>query len=81
MLKLHQHPVADNRFPQRYLFLAVQAYDKGELSEGELASLLRCDRVSAREIVQQYLTTMEMSDDGEVRGIQLESQYSLLGEK
>lgn len=81
LLNLQQHPVADNRFPDRYMFLAVQAYDQGELSEGELASILRCDRVRAREIVEQYLTTTEVSEDGEVRNVQLEPQYSLLGEK
>jgi Zn-dependent peptidase ImmA (M78 family) len=81
MLNLQQHPVTDDRFPDRYLFLAVQAFDQGELSEGELASLLRCDRVSARETVNKYLTTTEVSDDGEVRSVQMETQYSLLGEK
>ena len=81
MLNLQQHPVADNRFPDRYVFLAVQAYDQGELSEGELAAILRCDRVSAREIVEQYLTTTEVCDDGEIRNVQLESRYSLLGER
>ncbi|MFC1597320.1 ImmA/IrrE family metallo-endopeptidase [Planctomycetota bacterium] len=78
VLNLQQHPVADERFPDRYLFLAVQAYDKGELSEGELSDLLRCDRVTAREIVDRRLTTIEVSDEGEVRHIQLETQYSLL---
>ncbi|MEZ5943967.1 MAG: XRE family transcriptional regulator [Planctomycetaceae bacterium] len=81
MLNLQQHPVTDDRFPDRYVFLAVQAFDQGELTEGELASLLRCDRVSARETVNKYLTTTEVSDDGEVRSVQMETQYSLLGEK
>lgn len=81
MLNLQQHPVTDDRFPDRYVFLAVQAFDQGELSEGELASLLRCDRVSARETVNKYLTTTEVSDEGEVRSVQMETQYSLLGEK
>ena len=81
MLNLQQHPIADDCFPDRYVFLAVQAFDQGELSEGELASLLRCDRVSARETVNKYLTTTEVSDDGEVRSIQMETHYSLLGEK
>ncbi len=81
MLNLQQHPVTDDRFPDRYVFLAVQAFDQGELSEGELASILRCDRVSARETVNKYLTTTEVSDDGEVRSVQMETQYSLLGEK
>jgi Zn-dependent peptidase ImmA (M78 family)/transcriptional regulator with XRE-family HTH domain len=81
LLNLQQHPVKDDRFPDRYVFLAVQAFDQGELSEGELAALLRCDRVSARETVNRYLTTTEVSDDGEVRSVQLETQYSLLGEQ
>ncbi|WP_437193313.1 ImmA/IrrE family metallo-endopeptidase [Planctomicrobium sp. SH527] len=81
MLNLQQHPVTDGRFPDRYVFLAVQAFDQGDLSEGELASVLRCDRVSAREIVEQYLTTTEVSENGEIRSVQLETQYSLLGEK
>lgn len=78
MLNLRQHPVADERFPDRYVFLAVQAYDQGELSEGELSGLLRCDRVTAREIVDRRLTTTEISDEGEVRRFQLETQHSLL---
>lgn len=81
MLNLQQHPVADACLPDRYVFLAVQAFDQGELSEGDLASLLRCDRVSARETVNKYLTTTEMSDDGQVRSVQMETHYSLLGEK
>lgn len=81
MLDLQQHPVTDHRFSDRYVFLAVQAYDQGELSEGELASLLRCDRLSARETVKRYLTTTELSDDGEVHSVQLETQFSLLGAK
>lgn len=81
MLNLQQHPVTDERFPDRYVFLAVQAFDQGELSEGELASLLRCDRVSARETVNKYLTTTEVSEDGEVRSVQMDTQYSLLGEQ
>jgi Zn-dependent peptidase ImmA (M78 family) len=79
MLDLRQHPVADNRFPDRYVFLAVQAYDKGEVSEGELCGLLGCDRVTAREIVDRHLTTTTVSDDGEVQQIQLETHHSLLG--
>lgn len=78
LLSLKQHPVTTERFPDRYVFLAAQAYDRGELSEGELASLLRCDRVSAREAVEKFLTTVDVSDEGEVRQIQFESEFSLL---
>jgi hypothetical protein len=62
------------------VFLAVQAFDQGELSEGELAALLRCDRVTAREIVNQYLTTTELSEEGEIRSVQMQTRCSLLGD-
>ncbi len=78
MLNLQQQPVAGNRFPDRYEFLAVQAFDQGDLSEGELSALLRCDRVTAREIVDRRLTTTHVLDDGEIRQIQPDPQYSLL---
>jgi len=74
LLALQQYPVADERFPDRYIYLAVQAYDQGELSEGELAALLRCDRVTAREIVEQRLTTTgDVSDEGQARPLDFES--------
>ena len=75
ILALQQHPVTDESLPDRFIFLAVQAYDRGELSEGELASLLRCDRVTAREIVDNNLTaTGDVSDEGEARPLRFESQ-------
>ncbi len=78
LLQLQQHPTTDERFPDRYKFLAVQAYDRGDLSEGQLAGLLRCDRVAARETVERFLTAFELSDAGDVQQVQLESQQSLL---
>lgn len=78
MLNLEQHPVADERFPARYVFLAVQAHDKGELSEGELCDILRCDRITAREIADRHLTTTDVSAEGAICQIQLESNFSLL---
>lgn len=74
LLSLQKNPVTDDRFPDRYIFLATQAFDRGELSEGELAAILRCDRVSAREIVEKRLsTTGDVSDDGSVRRMDFES--------
>ncbi len=43
--------------PKRYLNLAVLAYEKGELSEGQLSRFLRTDRVSAREYVEKISTS------------------------
>jgi len=74
LLALQQNPLAEERFPDRYLFLAVHAFDRGELSEGELAAILRCDRVSAREIVEKRLSTAgDVSDDGQARLMDFES--------
>jgi Zn-dependent peptidase ImmA (M78 family)/DNA-binding XRE family transcriptional regulator len=45
---------AENMLPRRYLSMAVMAYDKGLLSEGQLARFLRSDRVSARVLVEEF---------------------------
>lgn len=36
--------------PDRYIMLALQAYERDDLSEGELADFLQCDVVEARRI-------------------------------
>ena len=52
-------------YPERYKYLAVEAYSEGKLSEGELAKLLRTDRVSARDIALRCQTRAdEISADG-----------------
>jgi Zn-dependent peptidase ImmA (M78 family) len=43
--------------PKRYMNLAVLAYEKGDLSEGQLSRFLRTDRVSARACVEQISTS------------------------
>ena len=82
LLGLPKHPVNCDALPDRYKYLAVHAYERGELSEGQLARFLRCDPVTAREIVTRYLTTSEVSSTGETLAIsaQAESQFSLLSE-
>ncbi len=52
----------DRRFPARYYQLAVTAYNKGDISEGQLAKYLDCDPVRAREIV------FEMSNPSVMEG-------------
>ena len=82
LLGLPKHSVNCDTLPDRYKYLAVHAYERGELSEGQLAQFLRCDPVTAREIVARYLTTSEVSNEGENLAIsaQAESQFSLLSE-
>lgn len=44
---------ATQRLPERYQYLAVEAFLSEQLSEGELARFLRVGRIDARRIVQQ----------------------------
>ncbi len=78
LLKLSPQPETPGRFPDRYVSLAIQAYDEELLSEGELAAMLRCDRVTAREIAAQHLTSTYVDDLGELQQLRLVSQASLL---
>src|SRR5690606_32378160 len=40
-------------YPKRYKLLAVEAFQEEKITEGQLAMLLRCSRVQAREIADQ----------------------------
>jgi Zn-dependent peptidase ImmA (M78 family)/transcriptional regulator with XRE-family HTH domain len=53
-----------SQYPERYKLLAVLAFEDGKLSEGQLASLLRCSRVEARQIVEDCSRTWGESDPG-----------------
>jgi Zn-dependent peptidase ImmA (M78 family)/DNA-binding XRE family transcriptional regulator len=80
LLELPSHPEANRPYPDRYLYLAVQAFEQAEISQGQLARFLRCDPVSARELVAECLTNLHIEDDGEQRNLQLEFHRSLLTE-
>jgi len=51
LLGLESIPVDDEPFSRRYLALAIEAWQSGELSEGQLARILRTDRVGARQMI------------------------------
>jgi Zn-dependent peptidase ImmA (M78 family)/DNA-binding XRE family transcriptional regulator len=56
----------DEIFSPRYLALAVEAWQQGELSEGQLARVLRTDRLGARELIQRIeRSAADGSDSGE----------------
>jgi Zn-dependent peptidase ImmA (M78 family) len=50
-------------FSPRYIALAVEAWQRGELSEGQLAGLLRTDRLGARETIQRLERSAADGDD------------------
>ena len=79
LLGLQPQRADDYAFPERYVFLAVNAYEKGEIGESDLADYLRSDIVSAREIAAKARTCQEIEPSGEERRLELELPRSLLG--
>ncbi len=81
MLGLRPQPIDDRSFPERYRFLAVGAYERGDIGDSDLAHYLRCDIVSAREIVAKTLSSREVAEGtGEERDVRLDFSKSLLTE-
>lgn len=78
ILKLESHHETSEAYPERYKYLAVHAFVQDEISEGELARFLRCDRVTSREVVQECLISLETTDDGQLSTVKREFQRSLL---
>ncbi len=70
---------ADRLLPLRYQLLAVRAYEEGNLTEGELARLLRVDRVSARRIVQELTHPVHLLDEGDVGALSIDLASSISG--
>lgn len=79
-LGLAPNPRDDRHLPLRYQFLAVRAYEEGNLTEGELARLLRVDRVSARRIVQELTHPLHILDEGEVAPLSVDLASSVSGQ-
>ena len=69
LLGLQPQPVNDFPFPERYKYLAVAAYERGEIGDSDLADYLRCDIVEAREIAATTLTSREMESTGEAERV------------
>lgn len=69
---------SEEPYPERYKYLAVQAFQEEKISEGQLAHFLRCDRVTAREIVEECLSRFEVDSDGNLDLLQLRFRESLL---
>ena len=66
LLGLAAHPVTDQKLPLRFLYLAAEAYSRGELSEGQLARFLRTDRAEARRTAARLASRDSVSDAGDV---------------
>jgi Zn-dependent peptidase ImmA (M78 family)/DNA-binding XRE family transcriptional regulator len=73
-----RHAKSDAPYPQRYKFLAVQAYRLGKISEGQLGKFLRCDPVRAREVVASCLDQSFVDADGRILARRMPFEKSLL---
>ncbi len=71
-LGLTPHQCDAKPFPVRYQLLAVRSYGEGNLTEGELARLLRMDRVSARDIVQMLTHPLHLLDEGSIASLSID---------
>ena len=78
-LGLSSHPHDDAPLPLRYQFLAVQAYVEGELTEGELCRVLRLDRLSARETVQDLTHSFHLMHEGDLMAIPIDPSSRVTG--
>ncbi len=67
-------------YPDRYKFLAVHAYERGELSEKELANYLRCDIWEARRVIQESMLSVEVDSEGRTHPMQADFETSLLAD-
>jgi hypothetical protein len=50
--------------PQRYVDLAISAFQAGQISEGQLAKYLRASRLAARELVEVSELRIHSEDNG-----------------
>lgn len=66
ILGLEPHPRTDHLLPLRYQYLAVETYQRGDLTEGQLARFLRVDRVEARRLVETLTNYYDVSATGQV---------------
>lgn len=77
ILDLPEQPAKEDLLPARYRYLAVTAYLRADLSEGQLARFLRTDRLEARRIVDDLAQFIDVSDDGQFDAVSLDLGESL----
>ncbi|MDZ7721062.1 MAG: XRE family transcriptional regulator [Balneolaceae bacterium] len=70
-LNIEELPQRDDMLPVRYQYLALYAFEKGMITEGQFAKFLRKNRVEARDFVME--NQFEIDDD-----LELEQPLSVL---
>jgi Zn-dependent peptidase ImmA (M78 family)/transcriptional regulator with XRE-family HTH domain len=79
LIHLSPHEPGLSNLPIRYEALAVQAYEAGLLTEGQLAERLMTDRVGARERVVAVKTQDQASENGVWQQVELDLALPLAG--
>ena len=79
LLGIETEPPPGELLPQRYVSLAVEAFRKELLSEGQLARYLRTDRVSARSVVADLARDIHQEDEGDFTQLELDLAQPLSG--
>jgi Zn-dependent peptidase ImmA (M78 family) len=79
LMQLPAHKPELPSLPLRYQALAVQAYEEGHLTEGQLAERLRTDRLGARERARELTTQAQPSEDGGWQQVPLDLSTALVG--
>ncbi len=79
LLGIDANPPIRDTLPLRYKTLAVYAFNEGLLSEGQLARMLRTDRVSARVLVEDVTHRINTDTNGHFTDLQLDLALPLAG--
>lgn len=77
ILDLPDRDETDRLLPTRYLYLAAEAYEEGDLSEGQLARFLRTDRVQARRLMAKLARKSHVSEEGQVSSENLDLAFPI----
>lgn len=64
LLGIDANPSLTETLPQRYVDLAIAAFQTGQISEGQLAKYLRTDRLHAREQVDAFENRIHSEENG-----------------
>jgi Zn-dependent peptidase ImmA (M78 family) len=79
LLGIDASPAVGDMFPQRYVSLAVMAFRKAQLSEGQLAKYLRTDRLTARLTVEDLQNRVHRELEGDFTELELDLAQPLRG--
>ena len=78
LLELAALPPDTELLPLRFRYLAVEAYLRGQISEGQFAKFLRTDRVTARGLAAQLSRRIGLDESGSVDSLDFDEAAVML---